>query len=320
MKAYSLDLRTRVLAAIQRGMPRTEIIQTFQISRSSLKRWYTQYQMTGDLAPARPTGGPNRRIGPDDESTVRQYVQTTPDATLADHAAHWNAEHTTTVSVSTIGRAIRRLGITRKKKTVIACERDPWKRALFAVRQQDLDPADVVVIDEVGSTVNLTTTYARAPRGERVVAHVPRNTPKTTTTISAMTLHGMGPHQILTGSVTAAIFEAYVEQVLCPTLRPKQVVLVDNLSAHKRARVRELIEACDCDLQYLPPYSPDFSPIELAFAKIKNTLRRVGARTHEALTQAITDAFATISPTDAHAFFQHCGFRIRPDMAQWFCS
>jgi transposase len=187
------------------------------------------------------------------------------------------------------------------------------------VQQEDVDPNDVVVIDEFGSNLDMTSRYARAPKGERAVASVPRNTPPNTTTISSLTTSGMGPSLMTVGGVTSELFEAYVEQVLGPTLREGQVVLIDNLSAHKSVRLRELLAARGCRLWYLPSYSPDFSPIELAIAKIKTELRRVGARTREALEAAVAQALTHILPQEARAFFTHCGFRFRCDPAQWFC-
>ena len=110
-----------------------------------------------------------------------------------------------------------------------------------------------------------------------------------------------------------------MEHILGPSLRPGQIVLLDNLSAHKSPRLDALLAARGCRLWYLPAYSPDYSPIELAFAKLKAALRRRGARTREALETAIADALTLISPAEARAFFRHCGFRFRPDPAQWFC-
>jgi transposase len=190
----------------------------------------------------------------------------------------------------------------------------------FLVEQADVDPADVVVVDEFGSNLDMSPRYARAARGERAVASLPRNTPPNTSTISSLTLDGMGPSLMTVGGVTTPIFEAYIEHILGPSLRPGQLVLLDNLSAHKSPRIAELLAERGCEVWYLPSYSPDFSPIELAFAKVKSELRRVGARTREALEAAVAQALEHISPEDARAFFIHCGFRFRPDLAQWFCS
>lgn len=207
-----------------------------------------------------------------------------------------------------------------KKKSLIASERDPWDRVRFLVEQEEVDPDDLVVIDEFGSNLDMTPRYARAPEGERAVASLPRNTPPNTTTICSLTAQGMGPSLMTVGGVTSPLFEAYIEHILGPTLRPGQIILLDNLSAHKSARLRQLVEARGCRLWYLPSYSPDFSPIELAFAKVKEELRRAGARTREALEAAVAQALEHISSEDARAFFAHCGFRFRPDLAQWFCS
>lgn len=207
-----------------------------------------------------------------------------------------------------------------QKKTLIATERDPWQRAAFAVRQADLDATQIVVIDEVGSNLNLTPTHAWAPVGARAVASVPRNTPINTTTIASLTHAGMGPSLMVSGSVDRVTFTTYLEQVLAPTLRPGQVVLVDNLSAHTSPRAQAIVAACGATLVYLPPYSPDYSPIELAFAQIKADLRRAAARTRAALEAAIATALEQISAADARAFFEHCGYRFPPNLDQWFCT
>jgi transposase len=124
---------------------------------------------------------------------------------------------------------------------------------------------------------------------------------------------------MIEGGVTHAVFEAYVEHLLGPTLRPGQILLLDNLSAHKSQRLHELVAARGCRVWYLPPYSPDYSPIELAFSKIKTELRRAGARTREALDAAVAHALTHISAEEARAYCRHCGFRLSIDLAQWFC-
>lgn len=188
------------------------------------------------------------------------------------------------------------------------------------MQQATLDAADLVVLDEFGSNLDMHPTYAWAPLGERAIAAVPRNTPINTTTITTLTAEGMGPAAVVMGGVDQQLFASYLEQVLAPTLRSGQVVLADNLSAHKSARAREIIASRGCTLVFLPPYSPDYSPIELAFAKIKTALRQAAARTREELEAAIATALVQITPADARAFFEHCGYRFRPKVDQWFCS
>lgn len=137
---------------------------------------------------------------------------------------------------------------------------------------------------------------------------MPRNRGKNTTLLASMTPEGMGPCLAVEGATTKAVFEAYVERVLAPSLWPGQVVVMDNLGAHRGERVRELIEEQGCSLLYLPPYSPDFSPIEEAFSKVKALLRKTKARTRVALVEAIGQALDAVSTKDARGWFGHCGY------------
>ncbi len=138
---------------------------------------------------------------------------------------------------------------------------------------------------------------------------MPRNRGKNTTLLASMSVEGMGPSLAVEGSTTAAVFEAYVERILAPTLRRGQVVVMDNLSAHKGERVKELIERRGCELMYLPPYSPDLNPIEEAFSKIKGLIRKAETRSREALLEAIGAAISVITDQDARGFLVHCGYR-----------
>jgi transposase len=171
-----------------------------------------------------------------------------------------------------------------------------------------IDARCLIIVDECGSNIALTPLYARAPKGQRAHGSVPRNRRKNTTLLASLSLSGIGACMIIEGAVNALAFEAYVEQVLAPSLSAGQVVVMDNLSVHKGARVRELIEARGCELLFLPVYSPDCSPIEETFSKVKAFLRRVGARTHEDLQEAIGLALETVTPQDALGWFTHCGY------------
>ena len=170
------------------------------------------------------------------------------------------------------------------------------------------DPRLFVFVDECGTHTSMTRLRARAPRGERVYGPVPRNRGRNTTLIASMTSQGMGPSMAVVGSTTKAVFEAYVQRVLAPSLRPGQVVVMDNLGAHRGERVRALIEARGCELLFLPPYSPDFSPIEEAFSKLKALLRKAQARARGALVEAIGRVLSAITARDAKGYFGHCGY------------
>jgi transposase len=169
------------------------------------------------------------------------------------------------------------MGATERKETDRAAWRDltpflPAKRLIF--------------VDECGAHIALTPLYARAPRGKRAYGSVPCNRGQNTTLIAGLSLSGMQAPFILEGAVDTLTFEAYVEQVLAPSLSPGQIVVLDNLSAHTGERVRQAIEAKGCQVLWLPTYSPDLTPVEEAFSKLKAFLRRVGARTHERLEEA----------------------------------
>ncbi len=171
-----------------------------------------------------------------------------------------------------------------------------------------LDAKRLVFVDESGSNIALTSLYARAPKGQRAHGSVPRNRGKNTTLLASLSVEGMGASMLLEGATNGAVFEIYLEQILLPSLAPGQIVVMDNLSAHKGARVRQLIEERGCQLLFLPAYSPDCSPIEETFSKIKAHLRRVGARTREALEEAMAQALETVTSQDALGWFTHCGY------------
>ena len=166
-------------------------------------------------------------------------------------------------------------------------------------------------VDECSTNTSLSPMiYGWSRRGSRVCFEVPRNWGANVTLISSMSLEGMGPSLAVEGSTTREVFEAYyVERILAPALKPGQIVVMDNLSAHKGPRVGELIEERGCELMYLPPYSPDYNPIEEAFAKLKALLRRAGARTREALIGAMGRALDAVTSSDARGFFEHRGYR-----------
>jgi transposase len=167
----------------------------------------------------------------------------------------------------------------------------------------------LVFVDEMGTDTSLCALYGWAAKGERACWSVPRNRGPNTTLLASMSVEGMGPCLTVVGPTTREVFEAYVEQVLAPSLQSGQTVVMDNLSAHKGPRVRELIEARGCKLLYLPPYSPDINPIEEASSKIKGILRKTEARGREALIEAIGWAISAVSARDARGYFAHRGYR-----------
>jgi transposase len=167
-----------------------------------------------------------------------------------------------------------------------------------------------VFVDECSSNTSLAPLYGWSRHGERAHQKAPRNWGKNITLLSSISREGgIGASLVLEGSTNATVFETYLLEVLSPTLKKGQVVVMDNLSAHKGERVRRLIEGSGRELVYLPPYWPDFDPIEQAFSKLKSYLRGACARSRQMLTEAIGEALSTISVSDACGYFEHCGYR-----------
>jgi transposase len=193
-----------------------------------------------------------------------------------------------------------------------ASERDEAERARWREALTGRDPRQLVFVDESGTHTSLTRLYARAPRRQRAVGKVPRNHGKNTTLVAALSWDGLQAPWTLEGAIDTPAFERYVEEVLGPTLRPGQLVILDNLSVHKADAIRQAIEARRCALLFLPAYSPDLTPIEQAFSKIKATLRGLGARTRDALLEALAQAVAAITTEDAHGWFEHTGYPLLP--------
>ena len=171
-----------------------------------------------------------------------------------------------------------------------------------------VDSADLVFLDETATPTKLTPTRARAPRGRRAVGRVPRGHRPHVSWLATLTPAGIGASVLVPGAVDRPAFDAFVAQLLVPALRPGQVVVLDNLSVHKSAGARRLVEAAGCRLVFLPTYSPDFNPIEQAFAKCTQALRRLQARTYDALVPAVGEALATVTPQDTAGFFRAAGY------------
>jgi transposase len=199
-----------------------------------------------------------------------------------------------------------------EKKTVAASERDEAERAAWREAVATHDPEQFVFVDESGTHTSLSRLYGWAPHDQRATGRVPRNHGKNTTLVAALTPAGLQePWLLVEGAMTTEAFDWYIREQLAPRLRPGQIVVLDNLSAHKAASIREALEELEergCALLFLPPYSPDFNPIEQAFSKLKAILRGLGARTQETLQEAVRLAAAAITPADAAAWYAHAGY------------
>jgi transposase len=185
--------------------------------------------------------------------------------------------------------------------------RAAWR--VMVAGEAGIDARLLVFVDEMGTNTSLAPLYGWSRRGLRAHLKVPRNWGKNITLLASITREGMGPCLAVEGATTREVFEAYLEHVLAPSLRPGEVVVMDNLSAHKGGRVKELVESRGCTLLYMPPFSPDLNPIEQAFSKVKALVRRVEARTRAVLIEAIGQALSAVTAQDTRGFFDHCSYR-----------
>jgi transposase len=306
--SYSQDLRERVIKVWQdQTATQAWIADTFGISVSTLKEWIKRFQETGSIDPL-PRGREQPLIKDDQAQAVQALVDALPEATLAQYCTAWEQATGQRVSAPTMCRALQRFDRPRKKKTVAAAERDEVARQAWRELAETLSAPRVTVFDESGTQLDMSSPYARAPRGERADATGRRNTGKNMTLLAGITLQGMTAPFVVEGAVTTAVMETYLEHVLLPTLAAGDIVILDNLSVHHAATVTQMITDQGCRVLFLPAYSPDFSPIENAFSKIKGILRRLHAQTVDTLLDAIDQAIDAITPRNATGYFTHAGF------------
>ncbi len=195
-----------------------------------------------------------------------------------------------------------------EKKSRRASERNEAKRTVWREQTRGIAPERFVWVDETGSNLGLTRTHSRAPRGQRAYGDVPHRRGPNRTLITALTLDGFGPGLLLDEAIDRTTFDGYIIHRLAPTLKPGQIVVVDNLKVHYSDRAKAAIEACGAHLWYLPAYSPDLNPIEEAFSKVKSFLRSAAPRTLDDHSTALWAALRTITPQDAAGWFAHAGY------------
>jgi transposase len=308
MGPYSLDLRQRVAQAVdaQEGSLR-QLARRFCVSVSFITRLLALRRQTKSLAPRPHQGGPSPRLNQDRLQRLRQLVHDQPDAILDELAQPLGC------SRMTVWRALRKLRITRKKKVFRADERDrpdvQRKRQQFQEELAGLDPQRLIFVDEMGATTALARLYGRSPQGERVYGSVPGSW-NSLTLISGMRLGGVTAPFVFAGATDTDAFRTYADAVLAPQLRPGDVVLWDNLKPPKNPEVIQAVERVGARVLPVPPWSPDLTPIEKMFSKVKGSLRTLAARTTETLEGALGEALQRVLPKDILGWFRSCGLAL----------
>jgi transposase len=304
MKAISEDLRKRILDTIQRGDGSLrQIARRFLVSVSFITRLLQLHRSTGSLEP-RPHGGGNPAVlGPEALEQLRKLVQKQPDATLEELRQRLGVS----CSLMTISRALRKLGLPRKKKIPRSQEQDrpdvQEQRQEFCAKLAGVDPRRLVFVDESGANTAMTRTHGRAPVGQRVYTNTPGRWESITLTCG-LRLSGVTAPLAFRGATNTDIFETYVQDVLVPELKPGDVVIWDNLKPHKSEEAIEAIEATGARVEPLPPWSPDLTPIEEMVSKVKGAMRSAAARTTNAVYWAFASALDQVTLNDIAGWFQ----------------
>jgi transposase len=308
-KAYSGDLRKRVIETVAAGASRREAAELFMVAASTPVKWLRRLRDTGNSA-AKPRGGSTSPLE-QHAALILGMVKEWPDATLQEFLAALTRLKIRT-SRTALWRFFARHNITRKKKSLHAAEqkRADVKRARrkWISEQGLLDPARLAFVDETGVNTGMTRLYGRGPRGVKLVDHVPFGTWQTVTFVSALRQNKLVAPMIVDGPMNGELFLAYVKQCLVPTLQPGDIVMMDRLQAHKVAGVAEAIEAAGATLRYLPQYSPDLNPIEMSYNKFKAYMRKFAARTIPGIHRAIRSFLPCLKPQECANCFRHAGY------------
>lgn len=315
-RAYSGDLRRRVVAAVlKNGQSREAVARRFAVGRSTVYRWVAVAQSEGRLEAQPMRGGPKPTIRDEGEAALRRLVAEGNHLNLTEYRDRLAAQAGVRAHPRTLGRALRRLGLTRKKAKPARRRAGPSRgrrgAAGMAPRSGAIPAERLVFLDESGALTNLARLHGWSPRGKRALGVVPCGAWERVTVLGALGLEGIVGAMSIAAATDRAVFLAYLEQVLLPALRrvkPDAVLVMGNLGAHKTPALRALLDGAGFRYHYLPPYSPDLNPIELAWAKVKAALRKAAARTVDGLHTALGPALAAIAAEDAQGFFRHAGY------------
>ncbi|HEY1885192.1 MAG TPA: IS630 family transposase [Roseiarcus sp.] len=310
-KPYSQDLRDRVIDAVERGgMSRRAAARRYEISESVAIKWLERVERDGSREPVGHGGHRVSKLTP--HRGFLEAVRTEkPDLTLQALCERLLSDRGVKADTSMMSRFFRRIGVTLKK-TLVAREQDrpdiSRHRKRWRAYQGLIDPARLVFIDETWTKTNMTRLRGWAPKGERLIDKVPHGHWKTATFLAALRNDRIDAPCLFDGPINGERFRAYVEQFLVPTLKPGDVVILDNLGSHKGKAVPRVIRDVGARLVFLPKYSPDLNPIEQVFAKFKTLLRKARARTYEAVSQACAQILTQYPSEECAAYIRNAGY------------
>ena len=310
--AYALELRERAVAHYKEtDSTQTEIANTFNIGIATLRR-YLRREEAGELRPIDYTRGRQPVISGSHLNKIEEWVNDKPDIKLKQLCKKYKSYYKVKVSYSMMFRALSTLDITRKKKSLFAEEQlrdDVKKRANHIGKYSDVDPKHLIFIDEMGAHLNMALDYARAKSGKRISMPKPFIRGSKISLIGAISTTGVEAALYGEWATDANIFYHFIQHDLCPTLTKDNIVLLDNVSFHKDARIEEGILATGAKLDFLPPYSPEYNPIKMVWSFVKNILREMEARTVKAFQKALKFALGEITQENLIGWYNHTGYR-----------
>jgi transposase len=312
MNAYPIELRTRIVAAVDNGAGSLPTVAAlFGVSTNCVANYLLLRTATGSLQPRPNPGGRAPAIGPERYDEVRQLLAAHPDLTLEQVRAALGLS----CSLAAVCRTLKKLKLTRKKKTLHAAEqqrddvqaaREEWVEWQAELTEADLDR--LVFCDEAAVLTNMTPRYGRAPRGQRVVEYVPHGDWERLTIAAGIRLGGVCGSLAFEGGTTVEACEAFAAQCLGVNLRRGDIVIMDRLSSHSNEAVLQAFQGLGVEVKLLPAYSPDLNPMEKAWSKVKEAVRRARPRTADELIAAVGAALNAITPNDVQGWFAHCGY------------
>ncbi|HEU0148755.1 MAG TPA: IS630 family transposase [Bradyrhizobium sp.] len=307
---YSLDLRKRVVAAIKGGMSRNQAAKQFGIAISTAINWAKLEKETGSIKPGQMGGHKPKAISGGHADWLRRRIRES-DFTLRGLVVEF-AERGLTVDYRSVWEFVHAEKLSFKK-SVVAGERDrpdvARRRSQWTKYQDRVDPIRLVFIDETWTRTDMAPLRGWSPLGSRLIAKVPHGRWKTMTFLAALRHDRIDAPWFIEGPINGESFRTYVEHVLLPTLRPGDIVILDNLGSHKSKAVRQLIRSVGARIFFLPKYSPDLNPIEQVFAKLKHLLRKAAARTVDAVCAAIATALDAFTPEECANYLKNSGYR-----------
>jgi len=315
--SYSNDLRERVVARYkQGGISLVDVAEQFDVCRNTAINWLARKERTGSVEPGK-SGGCRvpPKLSREQVNLLCMIAGEHPALTLGDYRELLEKACGVKASESTVGRALRREGITRKRLMIHASQRLTMRVQALEVEfrstiQPEINGAKTITIDETGGNLAMTALYGWSPLGTRAEGFAPHRS-RNLTTVYGLTMDGPVEPLVIEGGMTGEVFKTYLRERIAPRIGRGWTVVFDNLSAHHVAGVREIIEATGARLVYTPPYWPEFNPIEYSISKLKQYLRSVAPRTWEEYIQAVADGLRSITAEDCRGYFTHSGYHAK---------